>query len=113
MGVLYEYILLDNLVSCDITLLTVCTFLSFCPLILQQKQQENEGALRLLPPRLAALDQMGWEERQLALIEGLMAGNVFDWGAKEVAHILETQDFGFKEAMAQLQGDYPQCPLMS
>lgn len=47
---------------------------------------------------------MEWEHKQLALAEGLLAGNVFDWGAKEVAALMEAKNFGFKEAMAKLQG---------
>ena len=46
---------------------------------------------------------MTWEDRQLHLIECLVAGNVFDWGAKEVADMLEKGDFGFKEAQNSLK----------
>jgi len=49
------------------------------------KQEENEAALLLLSKRLKELDALPWERRQHALIEGIIAGNVFDWGAKEVA----------------------------
>lgn len=51
----------------------------------QVKQEENEAALLLLSKRLKDLDALPWEQRQLALIKGIIAGNVFDWGAKEVA----------------------------
>ncbi|CAM9188230.1 unnamed protein product, partial [Lampetra fluviatilis] len=44
------------------------------------KQQENDCALRQLPAVLAALDVLPWGARQLALVRGLLAGNVFDWG---------------------------------
>ena len=72
-----------------------------------QKQTENEQALKLLSTRLEKLDDMEWEERQLSLVEGLLAGNVFDWGAKEVATLMESgEDFGFTEAMNKLQGKY-------
>ena len=71
---------------------------------LKQKQVENEMALRLLADHLKSLDAMEWEKRQLSLAEGLLAGNVFDWGAKEVATLMETGQFGFKEAMQKLQG---------
>ena len=58
----------------------------FTPFFLSQvKQQENEVALLLLSNRLKELDALPWEQRQRALIEGIVAGNVFDWGAKEVA----------------------------
>lgn len=52
---------------------------------LQVKQEENEAALLLLSKRLKELDALPWEQRQIALIEGIIAGNVFDWGAKEVS----------------------------
>ena len=72
---------------------------------LQQKHSENESALELLSDHLASLDSMGWEAAQLAVVEGLLAGNVFDWGAKEVARLLESDaGFGFKDAMNKLQG---------
>ena len=75
----------------------------FSAFIVQQKQTENEKALRLLAQRLDELDHMTWEDRQLSLVQGILAGNVFDWGAKEVASLMETQDFGFSEAMEKLQ----------
>ncbi|XP_067145341.1 4'-phosphopantetheine phosphatase [Centruroides vittatus] len=71
---------------------------------LQQKRIENENALRLLAKRLEALDIMSWEERQEALVIGLLAGNVFDWGAKEIAKLLEHSEFDFYDAKSQLQG---------
>lgn len=51
----------------------------------QVKQRENGVALRCFPRVVRALDALGWAERQLALAEGLLAGNVFDWGAKAVS----------------------------
>ncbi|XP_050042906.1 4'-phosphopantetheine phosphatase isoform X2 [Dermacentor andersoni] len=69
----------------------------------QQKRMENEAALQLLPSRLSQLDAMGWRERQEALVTGLLAGNVFDWGAKEVARLLNSGSFGFSEAHCHLQ----------
>jgi len=38
------------------------------------------------------------------LILGVLSGNIFDWGAKDVAKLLETTDFGFKEAQAKIPG---------
>uniref|UniRef100_A0A8D2F2I9 Damage-control phosphatase ARMT1-like metal-binding domain-containing protein n=1 Tax=Theropithecus gelada TaxID=9565 RepID=A0A8D2F2I9_THEGE len=49
------------------------------------KQRENGVALRCFPGVVRSLDTLGWEERQLALVKGLLAGNVFDWGAKAVS----------------------------
>ena len=68
----------------------------------QQRQQENECALMFLPSRLQELDAMKFKERHIELIVGFLAGNIFDWGAKEVAKILEGQEFGFQEARANI-----------
>lgn len=68
------------------------------------KQLENEKALKLLPSWLVQLDKLPWEERQEAIICGVLAGNVFDWGAKEVVKLMENGAFGFIEAKASLQG---------
>ena len=73
---------------------------------MQQKQLENEHALKLLGSHLEHLDSLDWESRQVALAEGILAGNVFDWGAKEVATLMENGGFGFKEAMSRLQRMY-------
>ena len=48
------------------------------------KQKENEAALLRLSKRLETLDNLTGQEKQIELIEGILAGNVFDWGAKEV-----------------------------
>ncbi|KAL4220369.1 Pantothenate kinase 4 [Mactra antiquata] len=70
----------------------------------QQKQFENEQALKHLPKRLKDLDALdNTEERTFALARGLLAGNVFDWGAKEVAAIMEKGDFNFEDAESKLQ----------
>lgn len=49
------------------------------------KQKENGAALKCFQRVVCALDMLDWEERQLALVRGLLAGNVFDWGAKAVS----------------------------
>uniref|UniRef100_A0A0N5A818 4'-phosphopantetheine phosphatase n=1 Tax=Syphacia muris TaxID=451379 RepID=A0A0N5A818_9BILA len=52
---------------------------------LNQKKRENDLALSELRYRLEAIDRINDpRERQLAVVKGLLAGNVFDWGAKEV-----------------------------
>jgi len=38
-----------------------------------------------------------------------LAGNIFDWGAREVADLMETTDFGFHEALSKMQGIYFFC----
>ncbi|XP_077987718.1 4'-phosphopantetheine phosphatase-like [Glandiceps talaboti] len=68
------------------------------------KQLENERSLKLLPKRLEQLSAMNWYGRQFALIEGILAGNVFDWGAKEVTKLMDSdEDFGFSDAKEKLQ----------
>lgn len=34
---------------------------------------------------MKSLDELSWEEKQFALVRGVLAGNVFDWGAKAVS----------------------------
>lgn len=51
----------------------------------QVKQKDNGVALKCFRRVIHSLDALGWEERQLALVKGLLAGNVFDWGAKAVS----------------------------
>ncbi|ESO96157.1 hypothetical protein LOTGIDRAFT_116077 [Lottia gigantea] len=69
----------------------------------QQKQFENEQAVKLLSSHLSELDKLDWHQRQLELVQGILAGNMFDWGAKEVCKLMETGEFGFKEARLRLQ----------
>ncbi|XP_068218382.1 4'-phosphopantetheine phosphatase [Palaemon carinicauda] len=69
---------------------------------LQQKKLENENALKLLGDHLTFLDTLEHDERQEVLVRGVLAGNVFDWGAKEVVKLME-DGLGFKEAADKLQ----------
>ncbi len=47
------------------------------------KDAENAAALAVLPDLLAELDGIAdASERVLALIEGVLAGNIFDWGSR-------------------------------
>jgi|TARA_B100001142_G_scaffold323345_1_gene373213 bifunctional damage-control phosphatase, subfamily II, fusion protein len=48
----------------------------------QVKKQENAAALAVLPDLFSELDGMLDEERLLVLIEGVLAGNIFDWGSQ-------------------------------
>lgn len=73
-------------------------------LYLQQKKKENEEALRDLHNRITALDKLEDAEKIKALILGVLSGNIFDWGAKDVAQLLETTDFGFEQAQAKIPG---------
>ncbi|OVA16989.1 protein of unknown function DUF89 [Macleaya cordata] len=46
------------------------------------KQRENEASLAVLSDLLIELDSMSEESRLLALIEGVLAANIFDWGSR-------------------------------
>ena len=67
---------------------------------LKQKRFENDQAMALLPDLLNRLESLEWEERQRQLAVGFLAGNVFDWGAKEVALIMESsKGLNFEDAL--------------
>ncbi|RWW52310.1 hypothetical protein BHE74_00041277 [Ensete ventricosum] len=44
--------------------------------------RENEASLAVLADLLIELDSMNEEDRLLALIEGVLAANIFDWGSR-------------------------------
>jgi hypothetical protein len=67
---------------------------------------ENDKALSLLGKRLQYLDNLDWFPRQESLVTSLLAGNMFDWGAREVANLMENTDFGFHEARSKIPGIY-------
>ncbi|WIA23193.1 hypothetical protein OEZ86_010083 [Tetradesmus obliquus] len=46
------------------------------------KEGENDVALQVLPDLLTELDGMEQRQRLLALVQGILAANIFDWGAK-------------------------------
>ncbi|KAL0276032.1 UNVERIFIED_CONTAM: hypothetical protein PYX00_003707 [Menopon gallinae] len=70
----------------------------------KQKQMENEYAISLFSDHVRSLDQLPWDVRQEKLIVYLLAGNMFDWGAKEVAALLENKNnnFGFEQALEKI-----------
>lgn len=57
----------------------------------------------LLADHLAELDGLSWRERHETAATNLLAGNVFDWGAKEAAALMQTPGFGFQQALGHLQ----------
>uniref|UniRef100_A0AAQ4QH40 4'-phosphopantetheine phosphatase n=1 Tax=Gasterosteus aculeatus aculeatus TaxID=481459 RepID=A0AAQ4QH40_GASAC len=68
------------------------------------KQRENDAALKYYQKAVQSLEELSWEERQFALVRGVLAGNVFDWGAKAVSDVLESDpEFGFEQAKRQLE----------
>lgn len=76
------------------------------PHSVQQRQNENDAALTLLQSTIEELDGMETTKRHEELIKSFLAGNIFDWGAKEVAKILENQQFGFQQAREKIPGWY-------
>ncbi|GMH37452.1 hypothetical protein BSKO_05325 [Bryopsis sp. KO-2023] len=48
-----------------------------------EKERENDTALQVLPDLLKELDGMKPRQRLLALVEGALAANIFDWGSQE------------------------------
>lgn len=61
-------------------------FLLYCFFfVFQIKQRENDTALKYYQKAVKSLDELSWEEKQFALVQGVLAGNVFDWGAKAVS----------------------------
>ncbi|RXN35607.1 pantothenate kinase 4 isoform X2 [Labeo rohita] len=68
------------------------------------KQKENDMALKYYLKVVKSFEELSWEQRQFTLVKGLLAGNVFDWGAKAVSDVLESDpEFGFEQAKQQLQ----------
>lgn len=51
----------------------------------QIKERENDIALKYYQKAVKSLEELSWEDRQFALVRGVLAGNVFDWGAKAVS----------------------------
>ena len=51
------------------------------------------------------LDELEGSDKIKALIMGVLAGNMFDWGAKEVATLMETTDFDFAVAQTKIPGN--------
>ena len=57
-------------------------FFNFHDLYVDVKKQENESALLVLPDLLQEIDSLDDDERLLAIVEGVLAGNIFDWGSQ-------------------------------
>ena len=57
-------------------------FFRFNDLYEDVKKQENQSALLVLPDLLAEIDSLNDDERLLSIIEGVLAGNIFDWGSQ-------------------------------
>jgi type II pantothenate kinase len=72
----------------------------------QLKARENERALAGLAGRCARLDAMAPEPRVLALMQGLLAGNLFDMGARATA----ARFAGAPPAFDAIVGELPPRP---
>ncbi len=67
------------------------------------KSNENEAALKLLPKVLSELDAMPLVQRNMCLIEGVFAGNIFDLGVKPTLELFESGGLDFYATRAQLK----------
>lgn len=69
------------------------------------KERETSLALEELQDRLEYVDNLkDFKCRWYEIAKGILAGNMFDWGAKAVTEILEiSQDFGLRDAMETIQ----------
>ncbi|XP_050497779.1 4'-phosphopantetheine phosphatase isoform X2 [Diabrotica virgifera virgifera] len=73
---------------------------------LVQKENESTNALSQFKSRIKQIDSIkDFHSRWFEIIQGVLAGNVFDWGAKIVIDILESNkgNFGFDEATKTIQ----------
>ncbi|XP_053662926.1 4'-phosphopantetheine phosphatase [Anopheles marshallii] len=71
----------------------------------EQKTLENKASIGLLKNRLQQLDSIASErEKWTEIVRGVLAGNMFDWGAKAVTKILEANNgFGLQQALDRIQ----------
>ncbi|KAF6033841.1 PANK4 [Bugula neritina] len=75
----------------------------FTDIYLKDKQRENEDSLHLFRSRIQKLDQLSVYDKWMALAKGVLAGNLFDWGAKAVVEMLESDSLSFDVALSKLQ----------
>jgi len=68
------------------------------------KQRENAAALEALEDLLADLDRLDPPARVLSLIQGALAANIFDWGAKACVDLYHTATIldMYRDARARL-----------
>uniref|UniRef100_A0AAG5DXS3 4'-phosphopantetheine phosphatase n=1 Tax=Anopheles atroparvus TaxID=41427 RepID=A0AAG5DXS3_ANOAO len=71
----------------------------------EQKSIENKASVCLLKQRLIQLDTISCDrEKWIEVIRGVLAGNMFDWGAQAVTKILESNNgFGLQQALDRIQ----------
>ncbi|XP_055600819.1 4'-phosphopantetheine phosphatase [Uranotaenia lowii] len=71
----------------------------------EQKKIENDASIRQLSARLQQIDELkGSNDKWIEIVKGVLAGNMFDWGAQAVSQILESDsNFGLHEALERIQ----------
>ncbi|EGF79438.1 hypothetical protein BATDEDRAFT_89522 [Batrachochytrium dendrobatidis JAM81] len=62
------------------------------------KQNENNAALEGLPILLAKTDSLPENQRLDVILDNILAGNMFDWGAIAIQEMLERGELDFKAA---------------
>ena len=72
---------------------------------LLRKTSENTSALAYLPHRLLVIDALQDKKAKwLHLIQGIVTGNFFDWGSKQITDILQNdRDFTFENAIHKIE----------
>ncbi|XP_073826676.1 4'-phosphopantetheine phosphatase [Musca autumnalis] len=72
---------------------------------LEQKKSENEVALGLFAERIHEIDSItDSRKRWIELVKGVLAGNMFDWGAAAVTNIISNDNtFGLHAALERIQ----------
>lgn len=72
---------------------------------LDQKKSENEAALDLFHKRIQEIDDIQeTQEKWIELVRGVLAGNMFDWGAQAVTNIIQNdKTFGLPAALERIQ----------
>uniref|UniRef100_A0A8C6VZ08 4'-phosphopantetheine phosphatase n=1 Tax=Nothobranchius furzeri TaxID=105023 RepID=A0A8C6VZ08_NOTFU len=72
------------------------------------KERENDVALKYYQKVVKSLEELSWEDRQFALVRGVLAGNVFDWGAKARPWLVDSYD----QWLERLKGPPHKCALL-
>lgn len=72
---------------------------------MQQKQLENTAAVERFKSRIDDIDMINDSKlRWTELVRGVLAGNIFDWGAQIVAEMLQNDtNFGLNDALNKIQ----------
>ncbi|XP_024084620.1 pantothenate kinase 4-like isoform X2 [Cimex lectularius] len=66
------------------------------------KREEANLAVQIFERHIKFLDRLNFRDRQLEIALSILAGNMFDYGSKEVFELLNSGHFGFKEAIKKL-----------